>query len=104
MRRHKYRHIVIGDPHPDCPLCQLQAAGESPEDAGAASVETHPAECPCRFCRPATSPYVAVPLKPWEDEIIDVAVGQDDGSLRVTASYRVERDGSMTWLTGPSAN
>jgi len=60
----------------------------------------HPAECPCRFCKPKSSVYVFAPLQPWEDEVIDVAVGQADGSLKITGSYRVERDGSMTWLTG----
>jgi hypothetical protein len=94
--RPKVHHIVFGAPtHPDCPLCKL-------DDAAADVVMSHaphPPECPCRFCKPTTSMYVLAPLQPWEDEIIDIAVGQEDGSLKITASYRVERDRSITWLT-----
>lgn len=102
MRRRNLRHVVIGVPnHPDCPLCQLEAdagANDASEDH-AASIATHPADCPCRFCAPTISPFAIAPLAPMEDEVIDIAVGQADGSLKISGSYRVERDGSMTWLT-----
>jgi hypothetical protein len=99
MPRVKVRHVVIGDStHPDCPLCEREASAKSGQERATPTTKPHPPDCPCRFCAPASS-YVLAPLQPWEDEIIDIAVGQADGSLKTTASYRVERDGSMTWLT-----
>lgn len=108
MSAGKVHHFVIGDPtHPDCPLCK-QAAAEPRAHAPAVRAtkqnavrtrERHPDRCSCRFCRPMGAAYIFTPLQPWEDEIVDVVVEQADGSLRVTASYRVERDASITWLT-----
>jgi hypothetical protein len=99
----KLRHIVIGDAtHPDCPFCKLAAEASAVPSRAHAAVPTrepHPAECPCRFCQPTKAWAVIAPWKPWEEEIFDIGFGQADGSIKVTASYRVEHDGALTWLT-----